>query len=144
MPVTARFSKLFYERLGDEIVNELVEWFNQVDATYRSDLRELNEHNYTRFEAHLERRFAELDAKIDRVAAELKAELRTEFNSGLAELKTEFSSGINGLRSDLKIEFNSRLDGLETVLERGLKEQTRWMFVAWTALLIPLIALWFR
>lgn len=133
MPVTARFSKLFYERLGDEIVNELVEWFNQVDATYRSDLRELNEHNYTRFEAHLERRFAELDAKIDRVAAELKA-----------ELKTEFSSALNGLRSDLKIEFNSRLDGLETVLERGLKEQTRWMFVAWTALLIPLIALWFR
>jgi len=33
MPVTAKLSRKFYETLGDEIANELVEWFNQVDAT---------------------------------------------------------------------------------------------------------------
>jgi len=27
MPVTARLSKLFYERLGEEVANELVDWF---------------------------------------------------------------------------------------------------------------------
>jgi hypothetical protein len=43
MPVTARLSKLFYDRLGEEIADELVNWFNAVDATYRADLRELNE-----------------------------------------------------------------------------------------------------
>jgi hypothetical protein len=26
MPVTARLSKLFYERLGEEVANELVDW----------------------------------------------------------------------------------------------------------------------
>lgn len=53
----------------------------QVDATYRADLRELNELNFARFDAKLEQRVAELEAKIDRVAAELNATLAR----GLAE-----------------------------------------------------------
>ena len=36
MPVTAKLSKQFYDRLGEDIANELVEWFNAVDATYRA------------------------------------------------------------------------------------------------------------
>jgi hypothetical protein len=40
MPVTARLSKQFYDRLGEPIATELVDWFNDVDATYRADLRE--------------------------------------------------------------------------------------------------------
>ena len=66
MPVTAKLSKLFYERLGEQIADELVGWFNAVDATYRSDLRELNELNVARFDAKLEQRLAELEAKIER------------------------------------------------------------------------------
>ena len=50
--------------VGDDLTNELVEWFNQVDATYRSDLRELNELNFARFDAKLEQRAAELEAKL--------------------------------------------------------------------------------
>ena len=30
MPVTARLAKLFYDRLGEQVANELVEWFNAV------------------------------------------------------------------------------------------------------------------
>ena len=71
MPVTAKLSRRFYEQFGDEIANELVDWFNAVDATYRSDLREVNELNFARFDAKLEQRFAEQDAKIDRVKVEL-------------------------------------------------------------------------
>jgi hypothetical protein len=59
MPVTAKLSRRFYEQLGDEIANELVNSFNNVDATYRSDLRELNEINFARFDAKLDQRFAE-------------------------------------------------------------------------------------
>ncbi len=59
MPVTAKLSKRFYEKFGDELTNELVDWFNSVDATYQSDLRELNEINFARFDAKLEQRFAE-------------------------------------------------------------------------------------
>ena len=63
-----------------------------MDATYRSDLREINELNFARFDAKLEQRLAEV----------------------------------------------------RTALEKGLKEQTRWMFVAWATLLIPIIGLWMR
>ena len=65
MPVTAKLSKLFYERLGEQVANELVEWFNQVDATYRADLRELNELDFSRFDAKLEQRLAELSGKLE-------------------------------------------------------------------------------
>ena len=38
VPVTAKLSRKFYEKFGDDIANELVEWFNMVDATYRAFL----------------------------------------------------------------------------------------------------------
>jgi hypothetical protein len=40
-----------------------VNWFNAVDATYRADLRDLNEVDFARFDAKLEQRLVELDAK---------------------------------------------------------------------------------
>jgi len=61
-----------------------VNWFNAVDATYRADLRELNELNFARFDAKLAQRLTELDAKI----ATLGAALRTEFTQGLAGVET--------------------------------------------------------
>jgi len=64
MPVTAKLSRKFYEKFGDDVANELVEWFNMVDATYRSDLRELNELNFARFDAKLEQRLAQLETRL--------------------------------------------------------------------------------
>jgi hypothetical protein len=64
MPVTARLSRKFYETFGEDLTNELVDWFNSVDATYRDDLRELNDLNFARFEAKLEQRLAELESKL--------------------------------------------------------------------------------
>ena len=75
MPVTAKLSQAFYDRLGNDVANELVEWFNSVDATYRADLRELNELNFARFDAKVEQRVAYLDAKLEQRLAETKAEL---------------------------------------------------------------------
>src|SRR6266571_1361412 len=46
------------------VANELVDWFNMVDATYRSDLRELNELNFARFDAKLEQRLAQLETRL--------------------------------------------------------------------------------
>ena len=79
MPVTAKLSREFYEKFGDDVTNELVEWFNLVDATYRSDLRELNELNYARFEAKLEQRIAELRAEMQAGFARADARMDTGF-----------------------------------------------------------------
>ena len=64
MPVTARLSEKFYKVFGEDVTNELVNWFNSVDATYRADLRELNNLNFSRFDAKLEQRLAELRADL--------------------------------------------------------------------------------
>ena len=73
--------QVFYERFGDDIANELVDWFNMVDATYRSELRELNELNYTRFDAKLEQRVAEL---------------RSDIQVGLERLETRLTKRLFG------------------------------------------------
>jgi hypothetical protein len=64
MPVTAKLSRKFYEKFGDDITNELVEWFNLVDATYRTDLRELNDLNWARFEAKLAAEIGRLETRM--------------------------------------------------------------------------------
>ena len=93
-----KLSRKFYEKLGDDVANELVEWFNSVDATYRADLRELNELNFARFDAKLEQRVAELDAKIETRVAQLNAkieqrivELRAEMREGFARVDQRFA-----------------------------------------------------
>jgi hypothetical protein len=75
VPVTARLSRRLYDVLGEDVANELVDWFNTMDLTYRSDLRELNELNYARFEAKLEQRLAELRAELRTEIAGLRTEL---------------------------------------------------------------------
>ena len=75
VPVTAKLSRKFYEKLGDDVANELVEWFNQVDATYRGELRELNELNFARFDAKLEQRITEVKGALGNLESRLEARL---------------------------------------------------------------------
>jgi len=75
VPVTARLPRKFYETFGDDIVTELVELLNQVDTTYRTELREMNELNFARFDAKLEQHLAQQDAKWERRLAHLEVVL---------------------------------------------------------------------
>jgi hypothetical protein len=104
MPVTAKLSRQFYERLGDEVTNELVEWLNQVDIAYRGELRELNEANFNRFDAKMEQRFAEFELKIDRRFAEfeLKVDRRlAEMDRRITALDAKLDSGFEKIRSEM-------------------------------------------
>jgi len=49
--------------------------FNQVDASYRGDLRDLNEMNFARFDAKLEQRIAEVKAEVRTAVATLETRL---------------------------------------------------------------------
>jgi ABC-type phosphate transport system auxiliary subunit len=112
VPVTAKLSRKFYDALGDEVANELVEWFNQVDLTYRTELRDLNEVNFARFDAKLEQRVAEL---------------RAEFREGFVQLDAKLEQQVARL--------DGRLDRLEThvdaKLDRLRAELIKWMFLFW-------------
>jgi hypothetical protein len=81
MPVTARLSRKFYETFGDDIANELVDWFNQVDLTDRTDLERINELNFARFDAKVEQRFAEFELRWEKRFAELDARLDRRISS---------------------------------------------------------------
>jgi len=93
MPVTARLSKRFYEALGEDVANELVDWFNAVDATYKADLRDLIEVQAQRFDAKLRQGLAETRAEL---RGEI-AQLRTEMHAGFAQTRTEMAN----LRAEL-------------------------------------------
>ncbi len=79
MPVTAKFSSEFYQKLGDKIADELVNWFNQVDAAYRSEFKDLFEVHFSRFDSKLEQRLAEAYVKWERRIAEFRTEVAQRF-----------------------------------------------------------------
>ena len=130
MPVTARLSKRFYDVLGEDVANELVDWFNAVDLTYRSDLRELNELNFARFDAKLEQRLAELRAEFRQAIAELRAELLGELRSEISELRIEVRTELQSVRT----EFRTELHALRV-------ELLRWMFGFWATTLLTIAGL---
>src|SRR5256885_12952093 len=71
LPVTARLSQKFYERFGDDIAGEFVDWFNAVDSTYQQQLRDLNDLNWERFKSDMDARFARFDAKLSEMKADM-------------------------------------------------------------------------
>src|SRR4051812_15191768 len=127
MPVTARLSKLFYDRLGEAVTNELVDWFNQVDATYRSDLREMNELNFARFDANVEQRFTMFDAKIERRFAGL--ELRfASFEQRFASLEQQFEN-LEERFENLEAKVEQRIALFETALNAKI-DMVEWRLKA--------------
>lgn len=123
MPLTVKFSEQFYRKLGHEAVDELVNWFNQVDATYRGDLRELNELNFARFDAKLEQRVAQLDAKLDQRVTQLDAKLE----QGLAALRADLA----GLAAKLEQRLAEVRADLRDELHAQGKMLMRWMVGLW-------------
>lgn len=116
MPVTAKLSKAFYERLGEQIANELVDWFNAVDATYRADLKEHNEQNFARCDARLEQRLARIDARF------VAFEARIDQRFAASEAK-----------------FDQRYAAFEVKIERRLSEQTPFLYLAWAAQMAAIV-----
>ena len=125
MPVTAKLSRKFYDQFGDEIANELVEWFNKVDETYRTELRELNELNYARFDAKLEQRIAELRSDLRSEIADLGSSLRRE----AAEMGFGLRSEIAALGDKMGV----RITALELRVASERVSLIRWMVGLWAA-----------
>jgi hypothetical protein len=133
MPVAVRLSRKFYDTFGDDVVNELVGVLNQVDATYRLELREQNDLNFARFDAKLEQRLAQLDAKWDRRFAQLDAklerrttELRAEFREELAKFEGRMLARFGGIEGRFGT-FEGRI--------------VKWMFLFWVSSIGTMIAL---
>ncbi len=75
MPVTAKLSQQFCERLGNDVANELVDWLNAVDTSYRQEFRDLFEANFGRVRAELEAMRSEFRGRMEGLEARLDAKL---------------------------------------------------------------------
>jgi hypothetical protein len=75
VPVTISLSQKLYERFGEDVTRELVDWFNTVDSSYREELRRHNDLNFARFEAKLAQGLAEVKGDIETKLADLKTDL---------------------------------------------------------------------
>ncbi len=115
MPVTAKLSRQFYEKLGDEVANELVTWFNAVDEGYRQEFRDLFEAHFGRFEARLGKYEGRSDGKLGQMEARLN-----EFAT-----RTEIAA--------LEARVDVKLAALETRL-------IRWMFSFWIGTVVTVVA----
>ena len=149
MPVTAKLSKAFYDRLGEEVANELVDWFNLVDATYRADLRELNELNVARFDARVEQRLVSLEARLNARIDTLEARLDARIDALAAKLDTKLDSGVAEhafAQLDAKIDRTAaQLSAqLTATFEQRFSRQVMWLLGAWALLIASIVPLWFR
>jgi hypothetical protein len=126
VPVTARLSKRFYDQFGDEVANELVDWFNAVDATYRSDLKELNELNFARFDASVGERFAQQDARLEKRFAEQGARLEKRLFAQDAKL-----DAIEARMNEHFRETDGKIAQLRIDMAGWKTEMIRWMFLFW-------------
>ncbi len=155
MPVTAKLSRQFYDKLGDEVANELVDWLNHMDLAYRTDLRELNESNFARSDAKVDRRFAEFELKVDRRLAEFEA----KFNQRLTDLEAKLNQRITDLEAkvnqrfvDLEAKLDRRSVELDAKIESGLErvrgemisfkaELIKWMLLFWLGTVATTLAI---
>jgi len=144
MPVTVKLSQEFYQRLGERAANELVDWFNLMDTAYRSELRELNQVNFARFEATLEQRLAEFDAKAEKrfVNFEARAEKRflnfearsdARIAARFEEVDRRFAA-IDQRLAEIDQRFVILEERFEKLLERSVHTQVKWMIGLWVTL----------
>ncbi len=163
MPLTLRLSQQFYDRLGTEVVNELVDVLNSADAAYRSDLYQVNELNFVRFDARLEQRLAEFETRVERRISAFEAGIErrlAEFETKVERRLAQFEATIERRMSEFEAKVERRLEQriadseqkfeakladtngkIDQLSERMTKQYgstIRWMFTFWTGQFLAL------
>jgi hypothetical protein len=139
VPITAKLSRNFHGKLGDDAANELVSWLNTVDEDLRSQLRELNEQNFARFDAKLDQRFSALDKRFA-AQDERFAALGGKFAVLEERLDGKFSA-LDWKFTALEERFathQARIDGTLATFESRM---IRWMFIFWSGTMVSTVGL---
>jgi hypothetical protein len=110
MPIPARLSRRLNETFGEEAAGEMVDWMQRVDAQ-RAELRELNELN-----------FARVDARLNRVE-ERFAEFGREMNARFAQMEATI------------------VGRLEAKIEQRTADLMKWSFLFWVGAVAAIAAL---
>ena len=115
MPITAKLSRQFYERFGDDIVNELVEWLNAVDQSYRQEFKDLFDANF----GALRQELAAMERRVEDRLVAMEQRFEQRFELRLAQVRAE----------------------LEASIARSESRLIAWSFVFWLAQLGTMVGL---
>jgi 2-succinyl-5-enolpyruvyl-6-hydroxy-3-cyclohexene-1-carboxylate synthase len=139
MPVTIRLSQKLYEKLGEDVANELVNWFNAVDTTYRGELRDVNESNFARFDAKLEQRLTALRSDLDTKWTERWTALDAKFDQRIADVRAEVRAGLATLKGELVAEMGNLRGELNAQIARAQSTTVKWMFGFWAPTAVGIV-----
>jgi hypothetical protein len=119
MPVPQQLQRKLREVLGTDAADNLVDMLDSLDAN-RGDFGELRHEMQLGF-ARIEARFAQIDARFEQLLGQINGRFEKELG-----------------------QINVRFEQQNALLEKGLKEQTRFFFVAWAVILASVIGLYAR
>ena len=101
MPLTLKLSRRFYDALGEDVANELVDALNIVDASYRSELRDIIAQQFAVFETKQDQRLTTLRADIDQRLTSVRAELDIKWTERWTALDAKLDRSMEQLKSEL-------------------------------------------
>ena len=140
MPVTAKLSQKFYQRLGDDVANELVEWLNAVDTSYRQEFKDLFEANFGRLEARMDELRAEVRYETGEVRS-LLGRAETRFDERTASLASRLDARIDEHRAETRSGFGNIESRMDAKLSELKSELLRWMFLFWVGTMGTVLAI---
>lgn len=108
-------------------------WLNQVDATYRSDLKHMIDANTLRIDSRFEQLRAEIRADI----ADLRSDLRAELSGSTGALRKEVGEANAALRKEMSEGFTAL--GVQIAGVRA--DLMKWSFAFWVGAVLAISAL---
>jgi len=137
MPATPALLKKLKETLGEEATKDLVTWVDRGAKSQIAQLRELADLHYSRFDARLEQRLAEVRAALQTEMAQDLAAVRQDMAQGLAALRAEMAQGLAAVRQEVAQGDAS----LRAAMAGQRADLIKWMFIFWAGTVIPIAGL---
>jgi hypothetical protein len=123
MAATPNLQRKLQHTLGAEAAGDLGAWMQNMDA-HCTDIGELRREMQLGF-ARIDERFARVDGRMDVMQA--------SFDGRMDVMQASFDGRMDTMR-----------ERFEGILEKGLREQTRFFFLAWSVILAAIIGLYAR
>ncbi len=129
MPITAKLSNKFYEKLGDDVANELVDWLNLVDTSYRQEFKDLFDANFRRLESEMGGLREHMEARMAGLRERVEAKI-----AGMEGVMNARLLGVEGRMVELQDRLLAEVDAKFQSIQVQIGKQ-KWSLLTWTILM---------
>ena len=133
MEATPNLQRKLQQTLGAEAAGDLGAWMQTMDA-HRTDMQALRREMQLGF-AKMDERFTRIDERFGKV---------DERFAKIDERFARMDGRMDVMAATFQGELQASNERFERLLEKGLREQTRFFFLAWSVVLASIIGLYAR